>query len=735
MEDMTTTGAELEKTEISRGFWNTVRHYGRLANKGLERNIGTITSYAVGAPLDAMDNAPRLWGGDSISKRMTGEEWKPIDGIQGWYEKKQKEIEISRYGAPLKAEGLVENAFEFSGGMLLPVGGVLKAGGAATKTAAKGASVADETLQAGTSWASRLKDKVSAFTEARMPAFWINREKDIATRLDLLAKRAADGSKSAEKYMKLTVDQQRIAGNIARTDINAISNNAKIPPDIRAAMEKIYNIRENGRMGSQAFEWASSRANYVISHPLRTAGTITTQAFKHYKVTGAAVAAGVGYDYATNNSENAKALGAGITDVAAMSLYGGGQVVRMISPSLYEQAKKHLPDALKATASGAENVAGGFKAVAEGAGGRVSEIIGAENADAVKGNLSRAADSIPPSFVPGGVVVKDAVNVYQHRQDIKTIQGSIQSGETVSEALKGLAGQKVEIAEQKAEMFMAQADLPQQTTGAQMLTRVEERTKSLREAAKEKFEGAAETLQQKGAELNAGSVVQSETAGPPEEDTEIPATPAPAPGAETQPRPSMFARAREKEKKLKEEFGDATEAAREKLKQEREKFEQDMREQKETMLARMHEKEADLEKKFEERKAQLEQAGRQVVDTTKGVAMAGMLPDLGGAFRGAGKWLKELDLGLDAKQMGMAAVGVGMLFALGKWAFGSGSGNNAPASGGGSSTMETVGTVLGALALVAMAAMVYDAVKGGGKGETAPRNDRTLAVLPAPAPQ
>lgn len=254
--------------------------------------------------------------------------------------------------------------------------------------------------------------------------------------------------------------------------------------------------------------------------------------------------------------------------------------------------------------------------------------------------------------------------------------------------------------------------------------------------AKEKFEGASETLQQRSTELTAGgAVTQNETAGS-WEDAEIPAAPAPPPGAESQPRPAIFARAGEKGKKLKETFGGATEAAQEKLKQEREKLEQDMREQKETMLARMHEKEADLEKKFEERKAQLEQAGRQVVDTTKGVAMAGMLPDLGGAFRGAGKWLKELDLGLDAKQMGMAAVGVGMLFALGKWAFGGG-GNNAPASsGGGSSTMETVGTVLGALALVAMAAMVYDAVKGGGgKGETAPRNDRTLAALPAPAPQ
>lgn len=716
------TTPEVEKTEVSRGFWNTIRHYGRVLHSGLEKSSGTAVSYIVGAPLDAIDNAPRLWGGDSVSKRITGEEWQPIDGIQNWAAKKQTELEISRYGAPLQNEGAVDTAIEFVGGLLMPVGGVLKTGGVVTKTAAKGASMADDlakagakatastvddAAKAGASWTSGMKDKVTAFTEARAPTFWINREKDIAKRLELLSERAVKGNKSAEKYIKLAVDEQRLAGEVSSTEMAAIRSSKIINPEIKAAMENIYARNGKGII-SQITDTVGSYANYVVSHPFRTAGTIIAEPFKHYKITGAAIAAGTGYDYATTGGENAKALGAHITDATATSLYAGGQVVRMISPSLYEQAKERLPGVLEVTASATENVAGGLKATVEGVGERISEIIGAEKADAMKDDLSRAADKIHPAFVPGGVVVKDAVKAYQHRQDIQAIQGSLQSGETLPETFKGLADQKIKLAEKKVETFVLQTDIPQQTSSPQILARVEERTKSLKDKAKEKFEEVAETLQQKGADLTAG------------QDDGVRNPVDLVPGAK------MFARVEERTKKLKEEangtFGNMTDAARGKLKQEREKFEQDMREQKETMLARLHEKEADLERKFDEQKRALEEKSKQVIEIGKGHLEAGMLGGLTTVFSKAGGKIEEAIkpytdmMGVDAA----SAMKVG-LYALGGLVLGSLFDNR----GG--------GLLLGLIVGIGMAAYATSQEKDHGAAPK-PGERRLDGMLPAPSP-
>ncbi|MBI4031856.1 MAG: hypothetical protein HY370_09270 [Proteobacteria bacterium] len=123
---------KVEKTEVSQGLWEKVkgaasyiRHLERLTDKGLGNASAGLTSLIVGGVLDAADNSPRLLGKSSFSLHFTGKEWDPITSIRGWYAERQKDYETVHYGAPLKAEGFMENAALAGGEMLLPVGGTI----------------------------------------------------------------------------------------------------------------------------------------------------------------------------------------------------------------------------------------------------------------------------------------------------------------------------------------------------------------------------------------------------------------------------------------------------------------------------------------------------------------------------------------------------------------------------------------------------------------------------------
>lgn len=120
-----------QKTEISPGFWSSVSSWvidrGRHLNKGVENAAGGITALVVGGIPDLIDNSPRLLGKPSISMQLTGEEWKPIEGIRDWYSSRQKESETYYYGKPLEREDKLDTVMETAGEMMLPFGGTVKA--------------------------------------------------------------------------------------------------------------------------------------------------------------------------------------------------------------------------------------------------------------------------------------------------------------------------------------------------------------------------------------------------------------------------------------------------------------------------------------------------------------------------------------------------------------------------------------------------------------------------------
>jgi hypothetical protein len=293
----------------------------------------------------------------------------------------------------------------------------------------------------GKGWLSNIKDKASALVDAKAPTFWINREKDVAKRLELLAERASKGDKAAEKYIKLTIDQQRLGGEISSAQISAIRTSQNIRSDIKEAMENIY-ARSGKGIISQTADWISARANYALSHPFRTAASAFALPFHHYKITGAVLLGGGAYDQSSNNGNYSKKAGELITDIGAGTAYAGGQVLRMISPSLYEEAKKELPAVAKTIQAGSENVAGSIKSFGEGAKNEMGTLLGVDPDKDIKDPLLAVADKIPAGMVPGGTVAKGAMHAIQHRDNIKQAQDAYHSGQSPTEIAVGVAEQK-----------------------------------------------------------------------------------------------------------------------------------------------------------------------------------------------------------------------------------------------------------------------------------------------------